>query len=67
MYHLEIILIYDSFIISRSFDLNVLILEIDFSTFQVWDNNRDRFIKTRNLDMILHFYLHFKSTGIDDS
>lgn len=35
MYHLEIILIYDSFIISRSFDLNVLILEIDFSTSQV--------------------------------
>ena len=35
MYHLEIILICDSFIISLLFDLNELILEIDFSTSQV--------------------------------
>ena len=35
MYHLEIILICDSFMISLSLDLSVLILETDLSTSQV--------------------------------
>ena len=55
MYHLEITLICDSFIISLLLDLNVLILETDLSTSQVSKITIERFIKTRNLDTVLHF------------
>lgn len=67
MYHLEIILIYDSFIISFIWFKCVNFRNWFLNFPSLWDNNRDRFIKTRNLDMILQFYLRFKSTGIDDS